>query len=272
MDLQGKVFNELGNLYSGTLTVTLYNDDTGATIAGVTNPVTTSNGTWSFTGLTNTVKYRVEVASGNYKRIIVPGKVQHIDLQLTGNLDVNGTSNLAGNVTVGGNIVMAAGATVDGVDVSELAASVATDSELAAHAANANAHHNKVHNHTSTAEGGTLNLLAESFVPVGDAVKGDGFASSTVGWVYYSARYPTSAVFTAEYLVHGGTDGNNAFGTAGIYDITAGSIVYSESYSNLGSSSEVHNFVPVNGHKYGWFRNCSTNGMGVTGQIVAHWA
>jgi hypothetical protein len=160
MDLQGKVYNELGNLYSGTLTVTLYNDDTGATITGVTNPVTTSNGTWSFSGLGDTVKYRVEVASGNYKRIIVPGKVQHIDLQLTGNLDVNGTSNLAGNVTCGGNIVMGTGATVDGVDVSELAASVATDSELANHAANVDAHHNKVHNHTSDAEGGSLNLSA----------------------------------------------------------------------------------------------------------------
>jgi hypothetical protein len=160
MDLQGKVYNELGNLYSGTLTVTLYNDDTGATITGVTNPVTTSNGTWSFTGLNDTVKYRVEVASGNYKRIIVPGKVQHIDLQLTGNLDVNGTSNLAGNVTCGGNIVMGTGATVDGVDVSALAADAALASDLATHAANVNAHHNKVHTHTSDAEGGSLNLSA----------------------------------------------------------------------------------------------------------------
>jgi hypothetical protein len=150
MDLQGKVYNELGNLYSGTLTVTLYNDDTGATITGVTNPVTTSNGTWSFSGLGDTVKYRVEVASGNYKRIIVPGKVQHIDLQLTGTLDVNG------NVTVGGDIVMASGKKVDGVDISELAANSATSAGLAAHAADPDAHHNKIHTHESDAEGGVL--------------------------------------------------------------------------------------------------------------------
>jgi microcystin-dependent protein len=109
MDLQGKVYNELGNLYSGTLTVTLYNDDTGATITGVTNPVTTSNGTWSFTGLTNTVKYRVEVASGNYKRIIVPGKVQFLDTVITGDLVVTGSITGGGIVPVG-SIVQYAGA------------------------------------------------------------------------------------------------------------------------------------------------------------------
>jgi hypothetical protein len=238
LSLSGRVYNDAGELYGSGLTITLYN---AATNAQVGSPLTPATGIWEFTGLDDTLTYKVEIRNGQSKRVVYCGTKQQLaELQVTGGvrfkntlaiegatsgasfsfsgngsvggtLGVTGKATLAGSADIAGgvnvtsgNITLAEAATVDGVDIS------AFKSAYDAHAANAdghhpkshahngsdgsgtvahssltgrteNDHHNKIHNHTSDAEGGTLNLTSYLLGPAANRRIQSGVTATTTG-------------------------------------------------------------------------------------------
>jgi hypothetical protein len=311
LNLSGRVYDDAGDLYGSGLTITLYN---AATSGQVGDPLTPATGAWEFTGLDDTLTYRVEIRNGQSKRVIYCGTKQQLaELQVsggvrfkntlaiegatsgaafsfTGNGTVGGTLGVTGATTLNGldvasgNITLATSATVDGVDISAFKSAYDTHaanvdghhakshahngsdgSGTVAHSATTgrteNDHHNKVHNHTSTAEGGTLDLnfcKESSFTPWEARAaepSATSYANGVLGWTFSSTYFPGTVSGVARFNLAASGGGSNPSG--GLWDVTANGWAHAEQSGN-GDKSVA--FTPQNNHQYVWrVKNADTN-------------